>query len=322
MAAPTDPARRPLARPARSRWACGARACPGGRVDLSPRAAHSPNADDIHTTYWVMLVVAVVLVVVDQRRADRRGRPLPRAPRPRARAAHGRARRSSRRVAILLGVLAVAVFVFGIVMTTMTPARSRPRARTGSPPRPPRPPGRGPRCLQAGAQPTPPRTSRNRQPAGAHDEPGDRRPAGDRRDRPAVAVALRVPGRPQPASRASARSPSLRPARRPRRHHRCVLNITSTDVLHSWSVPALGGQVEAVPGETSRPGSRPTRSAPTPALDRLLGHRLPGDAHLGAGRDRARVPGLRQAAVEDLEAAQDYVHENEPAAAAIAGGTP
>ena len=28
-----------------------------------------------------------------------------------------------------------------------------------------------------------------------------------------------------------------------------ILNITSTDVLHSWHVPALGGQVQASPGE-------------------------------------------------------------------------
>lgn len=31
-----------------------------------------------------------------------------------------------------------------------------------------------------------------------------------------------------------------------------VLNVTSTDVLHTWWVPALGGQVQAVPGKTSR----------------------------------------------------------------------
>ena len=29
-----------------------------------------------------------------------------------------------------------------------------------------------------------------------------------------------------------------------------VLNITSTDVLHSWWVPQLGGQVQATPGDT------------------------------------------------------------------------
>ena len=31
-----------------------------------------------------------------------------------------------------------------------------------------------------------------------------------------------------------------------------VLNITSTDVIHSWFVPALGGQVDAVPGSVSQ----------------------------------------------------------------------
>jgi cytochrome c oxidase subunit 2 len=30
-----------------------------------------------------------------------------------------------------------------------------------------------------------------------------------------------------------------------------VLNVTSTDVVHSWWVPALGGQIQAVPGSSS-----------------------------------------------------------------------
>jgi cytochrome c oxidase subunit 2 len=30
-----------------------------------------------------------------------------------------------------------------------------------------------------------------------------------------------------------------------------VLNVTSTDVMHRWFVPALGGQVDAVPGHVS-----------------------------------------------------------------------
>ncbi len=30
-----------------------------------------------------------------------------------------------------------------------------------------------------------------------------------------------------------------------------LLNVTSTDVLHRWSVPALGGKVDAVPGQTN-----------------------------------------------------------------------
>ena len=31
-----------------------------------------------------------------------------------------------------------------------------------------------------------------------------------------------------------------------------VLNITSTDVLHSWWIPALGGQVQASPGDVAQ----------------------------------------------------------------------
>jgi cytochrome c oxidase subunit II len=31
-----------------------------------------------------------------------------------------------------------------------------------------------------------------------------------------------------------------------------ILNVGSTDVMHSWWVPALGGQVQAVPGEVTQ----------------------------------------------------------------------
>jgi heme/copper-type cytochrome/quinol oxidase subunit 2 len=30
---------------------------------LSPPSAHSPNADELNTLYWVMLVVGIVLVI-------------------------------------------------------------------------------------------------------------------------------------------------------------------------------------------------------------------------------------------------------------------
>ena len=57
----------------------------------------------------------------------------------------------------------------------------------------------------------------------------------------------------------------LRRARGPRRHHG-VLHVTSTDVMHRWFVPALGGQVDAVPGDTTpRPGSGPIARASTRA---------------------------------------------------------
>jgi cytochrome c oxidase subunit 2 len=31
-----------------------------------------------------------------------------------------------------------------------------------------------------------------------------------------------------------------------------ILNLTSTDVLHTWWVPALGGQVQAAPGDVTQ----------------------------------------------------------------------
>ena len=38
-----------------------------------------------------------------------------------------------------------------------------------------------------------------------------------------------------------------------------ILRITSTDVMHRWFIPALGGQVEAVPGKTSETWFRADR---------------------------------------------------------------
>jgi cytochrome c oxidase subunit II len=38
-----------------------------------------------------------------------------------------------------------------------------------------------------------------------------------------------------------------------------VLHITSTDVMHRWFIPALGGQVDAVPGKTAETWFRADR---------------------------------------------------------------
>jgi len=84
---------------------------------FSPEPAHSPNADDTTTVYWVMFAIAAVVVVavnvaliaaVVRFRARRGREPV------RVRAG----RRVQSRVGALLGVVAVAVFVFGIVSTT------------------------------------------------------------------------------------------------------------------------------------------------------------------------------------------------------------
>ncbi len=72
-----------------------------------------------------------------------------------------------------------------------------------------------------------------------------------------------------------------------------VLNITSTDVLHRWFVPTLGGQVDAVPGQVSHTWFRADETGILPGpVDRLLGRRLPGRPHVGQGRHGQRVPGL------------------------------
>ena len=38
-------------------------AAPAAASVLGPRAAHSPNADDIRTAYWVAIIVAALLIV-------------------------------------------------------------------------------------------------------------------------------------------------------------------------------------------------------------------------------------------------------------------
>jgi cytochrome c oxidase subunit 2 len=38
-----------------------------------------------------------------------------------------------------------------------------------------------------------------------------------------------------------------------------ILHITSTDVVHRWFIPALGGQVDAVPGKTAETWFRADR---------------------------------------------------------------
>ena len=128
-------------------------------------------------------------------------------------------------------------------------------------------------------------------------------PAADRRDRPAVAVAVRVPGRP-----AGPAHLLLRRAGRPGRHP-VILNITSTDVLHT-----LVGAGARRPGPGRARRRRPDlvqgrRGGPLRGpLDGVLRHRLPGDARLGAGGQRARVRGLRRAARRaDLREAQGIV---------------
>jgi heme/copper-type cytochrome/quinol oxidase subunit 2 len=84
---------------------------------LGPETAHSPNAEDITTIYWVMLAVAgifilaingaLVMFLIRYRAA--RGKTAAPAP---------IRYRATTRVVVALGVVAVAVFVLGVVYAT------------------------------------------------------------------------------------------------------------------------------------------------------------------------------------------------------------
>ena len=76
-----------------------------------------------------------------------------------------------------------------------------------------------------------------------------------------------------------------------------ILDITSTDVLHTWWVPALGGQGAGGAGRRHADVVQGRRGGSLPGpLDGLLRHRLSRDARLGSGGQRARLPGLHRAA--------------------------
>ena len=210
------------------------------RHALGPPDSHSPNADAINSAFWVLLVVVVAVVVVINaalivalvRFRERRGREpsrfgRSRRPPPRwsarcrcwRRDLRLRRRRDQRRA--------------------QDRAVGAERARR----RPDRPGGRE----------GPPASARSRAPS--------RRPARSRSP---------VPSRPRRARCRSTRSPSSGcggsstrvPAGPAHLSYgelgvvpvdtTVILDITSTDVLHTWWVPALGGQVQAAPGDVTR----------------------------------------------------------------------
>jgi len=195
-------------------------AAPAQATVLGPRAGHSPNADDIRTAYWVVLAIAALaaialhaaLIVAVVRFRARRGR-VPRrvAARPGA----------FLRPAAPLAVAAAFLFVFGIVMAG--------KARNVEP--------SGPEGLRASAGLV--------AQVGGVSVPSDAKPLDinaigqwwlwrfeypvQERGRPVFSYGQLV----VPVDTA------------------VVLHVTSTDVTHRWFIPALGGQVEAVPGKTS-----------------------------------------------------------------------
>lgn len=203
-------------------------AAPAHAISIAPETPRSPNAQSIATTYWVMLALAAALIIVLHvalvaavlRFRARRGR------RP-SRVAAGRG--ALRPALAALSLIAVAVFTFGVVMT----AQVRDVEPSG--------PGglEAAETAQVGVRGLPAPSPEGAQAAEAVPLEID-----------AIAQQwvwrFEYPGG-QPGQRTFSYGEVVVPV-----NTTVLLNVSSIDVLHSWWVPALGGQVQAAPGGTTQ----------------------------------------------------------------------
>lgn len=286
-------------------------AVPAHALQLGPTESHSPNAEAISSTYWVMLVVvAIVTVVVNAalilavvRFRERRGRE----------AAQVHAGRGALRPVVgILSLLAVAIFVFGVIRTsdvrTVEPSGpnglgSSPTTQVGV---------KGLAALQTSE------SQASVSDSGTNDDALGETTAGTSQASPLVIDAIAqqwlwrfvYPGDQQPGQRTFAYGELVVPV-----DTTVVLNITSTDVLHSWSVPALGGQVQATPGQVVQTWFKADEVGTYSGSSAIF-----SGTSYPAMRSWVRVVSVPeyQAYVsqlaKDLTAAQDYVKANEPPA--------
>lgn len=198
-------------------------ATPASAIQLGPEQPHSPNAEAIESTYWVTIAIVFALIIVVNaalivalvRFRERRGREP-------SRFAAGR---GALRPAIgVLGVLAAAVFVYGVVRT----ADVRDVEPSG-------PNGLGAsQTAQVGISDVPESTG---------SEPTETSPL------EIDAIAQQWLWRFEyPGGTAGRRTFTYGELVVPV-DTTVILNIDAIDVMHSWWVPALGGQVQAVPGD-------------------------------------------------------------------------
>jgi cytochrome c oxidase subunit II len=195
-------------------------AAPAHATVFGPRAGHSPNADDIRTAYWVAIALAVLLMIAVHvfllaaifRFQARRGR----TPR-RFVAGPG----ALLRPALPLFGVAAGTFVFGIVMA----GKARDVEPTGSD-------GLG---ASAGlvAQ------------VGGFKVPSDAKPLAVNAIGQQWLWRFEYPGG-RPGDRIFSYNELVVPV-----DTAVILHVSSTDVMHRWFIPALGGQVDAVPGTVS-----------------------------------------------------------------------
>ena len=185
-------------------------------VPFGPEPGRSPNADDTTTVYWVMFVLAVLIVVAVNlaliaavvRFRARRGREP-------ARVRGGR--RIQPRAAALLALLAVVVFVVGIVSTT--------RVLDVEP--------SGPEGLEASSA----RTA----------QLDLSLPEGDAAPLTILASGQQWVWRYQYPDGTFSFYELVVPV-----DTAVVLRLDSTDVVHRWWVPELGGKFDAVPGRDNQ----------------------------------------------------------------------
>jgi cytochrome c oxidase subunit 2 len=213
-------------------------AAPAYAVELAPPAPHSPNAEATHSSYVVMIVVTFAVIIVINgaliaavlRFRERRGREP-------ARFAAGRG--AFRPVIGVLSLLAIAIFVFGVIKTNDAREieRSGPNGLGGD------------QTAQVGVKGLPPVSVAVDEQSATGEEPisGTEGTAVGPLQIDAIAQQwlwrFEYPGG-RPGQRTFSYGELVVPV-----DTAVVLNITSTDVLHSWHVPALGGQVQASPGD-------------------------------------------------------------------------
>jgi cytochrome c oxidase subunit 2 len=216
-------------------------AAPAEAISVAPEEAHSPNANAINSAYWVLLVVVVAVIVVVNaaliaavlRFRERRGTEP-------ARFAAGRG--ALRPVVGALSVLAIAIFVYGVIVTDDV----REIEPSG-------PNGLGAaQTAQVGIKGLPASAAIEGTESATAEEPITGREPTETSPLQIDAIAqqwlwrFEYPGG-QPGQRTFAYGELVVPV-----DTTVILDITSTDVLHTWWVPALGGQVQAAPGEVSR----------------------------------------------------------------------
>jgi heme/copper-type cytochrome/quinol oxidase subunit 2 len=195
-------------------------AAPAQATVFGPRAGHSPNADDIRTAYWVAIAIAVLLVIAVHafliaaivRFRARRGRE------PRR---FGAGPRAFLRPAAPLALMAVGTFVFGIVMAG--------KARDVQP--------TGPEGFRAASSLV--------AQVGALNVPSDAKPLTINAIGQQFVWRFEYPGG-RPGDRIFSYGELVVPV-----DTALVLHVTATDVMHRWFIPSLGGQVDAVPGDTA-----------------------------------------------------------------------